>query len=239
MPETAAPRSGFEGLLLDADNTLLDFDKAERAALLRTVGGRPGRARADALVASFHDINARLWRRFEAGGIDQGALRVERFRLLADAMRLEEQPALLAARYIDNLKLEAQLRPYALLALRRLRGRVGLVLLTNGLAEVQRARLARAGIETLFDAVLISEEVGLAKPDPRFFELGLRALGLPRQRVLCVGDSPGSDIRGGHAAGLATCWYAYPPMAYPAGEPPPDHRIDDLRRLLALVNLRR
>jgi 2-haloacid dehalogenase len=232
------PPRRFDGLLLDADNTLLDFDKAERAALRQTFGRALAPQQAAALVDAFHAINARLWRDFEAGLIEQAHLRVERFRLLARELRLRDDPRLLAARYIENLKRKAYLRPHAAAVLRAFQGRVGMVLVSNGLACVQRARLARARIGEFFDAVLISEEIGVAKPDPRFFDMAVQRLGLARDRVLCVGDSPSSDIRGGHLAGLATCWYIYPPRPYPPGEPEPDHRIADLRQLRALVRLR-
>jgi len=238
MSETGAPRRRFDGLLLDADNTLLDFDRAERAALLQTLGPSLGGstvepARAAALTGAFHAINARLWRQFEGGLIDQAFLRKERFRLLCEKLRLGGDPGLFSELYIENLSSKAYLRPHAVGILRWLRRRVPLALVSNGVARVQRARLAR--IAGFFDAILISEEIGVAKPDRRFFDLAVERLGLPRDRLLCVGDSPSSDIRGGRLAGLATCWYAYPPRPYPPEEPPPDYRIDDLRRLRALV----
>lgn len=225
----------FDGLLLDADNTLLDFDESERAALLRTLGlTRQETRAADRVVDAFHAINARLWRSFEAGTIDQATLRVERFERLTRELRLEADPRRLAKNYIKNLSREAHLRPHALAVLRWLRRRgVRLALVSNGIARVQRARLAR--IARHFDAILISEEIGIAKPDRRFFDLAVERLALPRERVLCVGDSPSSDIRGGCSAGLATCWYAYPPRPYPPEEPEPDYRIEDLRQLAALI----
>lgn len=223
-------------MLLDADNTLLDFDRAERAALLQTLGRQVPSRQVPTLLGAFHTINAALWRQFESGLIDQAHLRAERFRLLAEKLRLDGDPRQLAFRYIESLKRKRFLRPHAMAVLRALRGRVAMVVVSNGIASVQRARLARIG--GFFDELLISEEIGIAKPDPRFFDLAVSRLGLPRDRVLCVGDSPTSDIRGGHAAGLQTCWYAYPSREYPPGEPEPDYRIEDLRQLLTLVRRR-
>jgi 2-haloacid dehalogenase len=78
---------------------------------------------------------------------------------------------------------------------------------TNGLADVQRPRLARSAIGALFDTVVVSEEVGVAKPDARIFEHALRQLGHDdRSTVLMVGDSLASDIQGGCNAGMQTCW---------------------------------
>jgi 2-haloacid dehalogenase len=238
MSEPGIPPDRFDGLLLDADNTLLDFDRAERTALLQTFARSLTPQQAAGLVGAFHAINARLWRQFEEGSIDQAHLRVERFRLLARELRLDGDPQLLAARYIENLSSKGYLRPHAMAVLQALHGQVGMALISNGLARVQRARLARARIGRFFDSVLISEEIGVAKPDPQFFDLAVQRLGLTREQVLCVGDSPSSDIRGGHLAGLTTCWYVYPPRPYPPEEPEPDHRIEDLRQLRALVGAR-
>jgi HAD superfamily hydrolase (TIGR01509 family) len=125
--------------------------------------------------------------------------------------------------------------PPAADALADLAARAALALVTNGLAEVQRGRLDRSGLAPLFRAVVISGEVGIAKPDPRFFQLAIRALGLGADEVLVVGDVPVTDIRGARAAGMASCWVAAPGASWPAGEPGPDYTIRDLRALAALA----
>lgn len=90
----------------------------------------------------------------------------------------------------------------------RLSNTVGLALVTNGLGEVQRARLTRLDLERYFDAVVISGEVGTAKPGNAIFDLTFERLGRPdRAGALMVGDSLTSDIRGGADYGIDTCWY--------------------------------
>jgi HAD superfamily hydrolase (TIGR01549 family) len=85
---------------------------------------------------------------------------------------------------------------------------VSLALVTNGLSDVQRARIERLGLGRYFDAIAISSELGSAKPAPAIFEFALAGLGAPaRATALMVGDSLTSDIRGGRNAGIATCWY--------------------------------
>jgi 5'-nucleotidase len=115
-------------------------------------------------------------------------------------------------------------------------GRVGLVAVSNGLRDVQRSRLARSTIARFLHAVVISGEVGFAKPDARIFQAALACAGNPpAARVLMVGDSLTADIAGGHAAGLDTCWYN--PAVLP-GDPDirPVHEIRRLSELLALAN---
>ena len=227
-------RAAFRGYLLDADNTLFDFDRAEREALARTLAAVCPAPPPPQVFAEYHRINAGLWRRFEQGASSQAELRVERFLVLFRTLGLAGDPHRAAELFVETMAGMAFLLPHARRVLAALAGRASLALLTNGLARVQRGRIQRAGIGGLFRCIVISEEVGLAKPDPGMFLLAVRGLGLEPGQVLCVGDSAAADIRGARRAGLASCWFAPPSAQYPPGEPPPDYRINDLRELLSL-----
>ena len=88
-----------------------------------------------------------------------------------------------------------------------LKGKAKLGIITNGFTALQQIRLERTGLRDHFDALVISEEVGVPKPDPRIFDYALEQAGNPdRERVLMVGDTAESDIRGGMNAGLSTVW---------------------------------
>ena len=227
----------FRGFLLDADNTIFDYDRAEREALALALA-EAGAEATDRVREAYHVINDALWRAFEKGVVSQEALRIERFRrLLPEALPgCRADPAVLSRRYVELLATQVHLLPHAADALADLGGRADLALITNGIAEVQRSRLERSGLARLFRAVVISGEVGIAKPDPRFFHLASRTLGLGDDEVLVVGDVPGTDIRGARAAGMASCWLAATGASWPPGEPGPDYTIRDLRALLALAS---
>lgn len=76
-----------------------------------------------------------------------------------------------------------------------------------GQIKLQQVRLERTGFRNHFDVLIISEQIGVAKPHPDIFEHALSVMGSPaRERVLMVGDNPDSDILGGLNAGLQTCW---------------------------------
>jgi len=227
-------RVRFRGYLLDADNTLFDFDRAEKEALADTLAAVCPSPAPPQVFAEYHRINAGLWRQFEKGLVGQAVLRVERFLLLFRALGLTGDPRQAAEVFIEAMAGKDFLLPHARRVLAALAARASLALLTNGLARVQRGRIQRAGIGGRFRCIVISEEVGLAKPDPRIFRLALEGLGLETGEVLCVGDSPSTDIGGARRAGLASCWFAPPGAQYPPQEPPPDYRISDLRELLAL-----
>jgi 2-haloacid dehalogenase len=107
--------------------------------------------------------------------------------------------------------------------------------LTNGLADVQRPRIASSSLAGVVEHIVISEEVGAAKPDPAIFAVALARMGAPDPRdVLLIGDSLSSDIAGGVAAGLDTCWFN--PRAMPRGNGPvPTYEIRRLEELLPLI----
>jgi putative hydrolase of the HAD superfamily len=92
--------------------------------------------------------------------------------------------------------------------IRALRAHYQMAIITNGLSDVQRPRLDASGIADCFALLAISEELGVVKPDPRFFEIVMQRIGQPpKAEVLVIGDSLTSDIQGGNNAGFDTCWY--------------------------------
>lgn len=103
-------------------------------------------------------------------------------------------------------------------ALRELR-RIGadLVLVTNGTVVQQAAKLERTGLGALLDRVVISEEAGMKKPDPRIFALAVDGLE-QRAETWMIGDHPTADIEGGRAAGFSTGWVSHGrPWPHPWG----------------------
>ena len=89
-----------------------------------------------------------------------------------------------------------------------LAGTATLALITNGIGEVQRTRIERLAIEHYFDAIVISGEVGKAKPGTEIFDIVFERLDAPdKETALIIGDNLGSDIQGGINYGIDTCWY--------------------------------
>ncbi|MFC8734005.1 HAD family hydrolase [Luteimicrobium sp. NPDC057192] len=83
---------------------------------------------------------------------------------------------------------------------------------TNGTSAQQRAKVARCGLEERVDVIVVSDEEGVAKPDPRLLEIALERLGATgadRDRVWMVGDAAHADVLAGRAAGVRTAWISH------------------------------
>jgi YjjG family noncanonical pyrimidine nucleotidase len=218
----------YYGFLIDADNTLFDFNRAEQEAFLSVFKTTPYTGSIDKAYRRFSFINKKLWKLFEKKKLTVAAIRRERFNVLLKSLKVKDNPDKLAALYIEELSRKPYLLPHAEDILEYLSGRALLCLITNGTASVQRGKIARAGIERYFHSIIISEEIGCAKPDPSFFTIATADLKLPQFSVLCVGDSPSADIEGGNLAGFDTCWYMHTPRRYPHSRIQPDYIISDL-----------
>ncbi len=91
-------------------------------------------------------------------------------------------------------------------ALERLRGRYRMALLTNGASDLQREKIAGAGLAPCFDEVLVAADIGISKPDPRIFRALLTRLRIEPQAAVMLGDSQSRDIQGAAAVGMRTIW---------------------------------
>lgn len=195
-------------LLLDVDDTLLDFHAAEANAIRDVFTARDLPAGAEEL-ARYSRINRSWWERFERGECLRSELLWRRFAEYFAAAGIDCDPRQAQLDYAQALGSYGIWLPGAEKLCRELResGR-RLYAVTNGNADVQHRRLASTGLNALLDGVFISEEVGFQKPDPAYFERVFRRIGQPkREDCLLVGDSQTSDMQGGKNAGVAVCWY--------------------------------
>jgi 2-haloacid dehalogenase len=197
----------YDWLLFDADGTLFDYDKAETAALQRTFQALDVPYQPDYLPA-YRRVNALMWRTFERGEITQAKLKPRRFELLSEAINVPLDPDQFSATYLLQLGQNAQLIDGTESMLQALNGKVKMMLITNGLQAVQRSRFTLSPLSEHFTDLVISEEVGVAKPDRRIFDIAFEKMGNPaKDRVLMIGDSLSSDMAGGVNYGIDTCWF--------------------------------
>ena len=226
----------YSWLLFDADGTLFDYDAAEAQALAATFREVRVEEPAEALEI-YRRVNSTLWLEFERGTTSQARLKVERFELLFEATGITADPQLFSPLYLEHLSRRTDLIDGAETVISNLAERARMLLITNGIAAVQRPRFSSSTIHHLFDGFVISEEVGAAKPAPEIFESAFREMNHPgRADVLMIGDSLTSDIKGGNDFGIDTCWFN--PAGMPADpEIEPTYQITSLRELLTITDL--
>ena len=199
--------AGYAYLLADADNTLFDFPAGERLALTHTFEAY-GLPTGEAAFAAYHRINEALWRRLERGEVSPAALRVQRFAAFLDELGQSRDAAAISDFFVEALGRQAIMLPGAEQAVRRWAARVPVAIVTNGIAAVQRARIARSPIASHVAALIISEEVGAPKPDRRMVDAALNAVGcVDPRRALLLGDSLEADVAAAANAGIASCWF--------------------------------
>jgi 2-haloacid dehalogenase len=204
-PGTPAHR--YRWLLFDADGTLFDYDRAERAALEQALG-QIGVSFEPGHLPTYRRINAALWQGVERGEITPAVVKVRRFELLLEAIQVAHSAAALSACYLECLANCSQLVEAAEAVLAELHKLYRIAICTNGLTVVQRGRLARSAIRHHISDIIISEEIGAAKPAKEYFDTAFARLGHPaKHEVLMIGDGWASDIEGAVRYGIDACWY--------------------------------
>lgn len=196
----------YNCIMMDIDNTLLDFDAAERKALLETLQ-QFSLPCDEAAVSRYHEINSSLWGELNKGKIRRDKLVVERFDRFVKEVGAAAKATELNRAYTEHLATHADVIPGAEEALQELAEVATMIAISNGTESVERGRLKLSGFEKYFDDIFISEAVGVSKPNPKIFQMAMRKLGIEHSdKVLVVGDSLSADIQGGVNAGLDTCW---------------------------------
>jgi 2-haloacid dehalogenase len=225
----------YPWLWFDADNTLFDYNKAETTALLKSF--ELFNLRFDeGYMDSYRRINQDLWNLLERQEIKPEVLRVRRFELFLEDIKLTASVEKLAAVYIEQLGLCFDLVDGAYEVLNTLHAKSKIAIVTNGLTAVQRSRLELSPIKSFITELIISEEIGAAKPHTAFFDTAFERTGNPaKSDVLIIGDSLTSDMQGGLNYGIDTCWFN------PLGSPRPadlklTYEINHLRDLLEIAD---
>ncbi len=257
----------IDALIFDLDDTLMAQDASDEAALLAACTLPGDAPRPEVLAASvlFHarllwaasptypycnrvgiSTVEGLWAGFAGDGVDLAALRA-----WAPAYRLQTWSTALAehgihdseragegaVRFMDERRARHVVFPETREVLDDLRGDYRLALLTNGAPDLQREKLRGSGLSDYFDAVVVSGDLGIGKPDPRIFARVLGGLGCAPERAAMVGDNPARDIAGALACGIYAVWVDRPGIVRQC-EIVPDATIADLRGLRAVLHAR-
>lgn len=197
----------YELILFDADETLFDFKKSERYAFMKSLESFDINFDKEECMKIYHEINTEIWKEFEEGKITSENLKVERFNRLFKKIDLNEDPIEFSKLYIKYLSNASFIYKESYEILEYLKERYRLSIITNGLIDVQSKRIRESDIAHYFETIVISDEIKIAKPNSEIFDYTLDKLKFKdKSKVLMVGDSLSSDIRGGINAKIDTCW---------------------------------
>lgn len=197
----------------DLDDTLLDHKHAEHAALrdMHATPERPfGNHPFDTVHTAYGCINPVVWKKYSAGEYTKRQAKVGRFTQLLDQLDLDTTPD----ESLANLYLETYSRHWkpiegAFEAFDAIARALPVGILTNGFVEIQESKLKQfESLSRSSRTVVISEEVGVLKPDPRLFAEAARRAGASPEDILYVGDSLTSDVQGGIGAGWQVAWFS-------------------------------
>jgi 2-haloacid dehalogenase len=225
----------YPWLWFDADNTLFNYNKAEVVALRKSFQV-VSLTFDESYMDTYRRINQNLWHLLEKQEIKPEVLRIRRFEQFLEAIQMTGPAEKLSTVYIEQLGLCSELIDGAYEVLTALYGNSKIAIITNGLTAVQRSRLELSLIKPFIAELIISEEIGAAKPHAAFFDIAFaRTSHPPKEDVLIIGDSLSSDIAGGVEYGIDTCWFN------PNGESRPEnlqimYEIKNWRELLDLVD---
>lgn len=225
----------YKFLLFDADNTLLDFTKAEDTAIRMTMSAF-GITPTDELCQSYSRINDGLWKALERKEVTKEELKTKRFELFLKENSLDADFASMAKLYTENLSRQPFVMEGAKELLLSLQNDFEIYIITNGIAFVQRGRMGASSINNLFKKLYISEEMGFEKPDIRYFERVFDDIeNFDPKRALIIGDSLSSDIKGAVNCGIDSCYFS-PSGKLPTGNIQPTYTITKLSQIHDILN---
>jgi putative hydrolase of the HAD superfamily len=202
-----------KALVFDLDGTLVDQEGAERDALQQLLDHEiklPNKPGFHAFLRDWRNVADEFLQRFLDNKMGFDEQRIKRFEALyakygvdctrTEAERLHQAYGRLYAEQWRAFDESAE----ALLNLKQAGYRLAVI--TNGDGEQQRGKLQHTGLAPLFEHVLVSGDVKVAKPDPAIFRLSEAALKLKPAELAYVGDRPEADVAGAKAAGWLPIW---------------------------------
>ena len=198
--------------LFDLDQTLLDFHASEYKALGIVLRAN-GLSFSDEIYRAFKAYNKSLWLELEKGTISRTELFTKRFldvfsRCEGDSSGLD--PLRVNDDFIRTMSVNGVLMDGALDFVRKVKETIPdarIYIASNGATVNAKGRIASTGLGRYIDGLFISEDMGVTKPDPAFFEICLSRIGEPKSSCVMIGDSLSSDMLGAKNAALDSVWF--------------------------------
>jgi len=223
-------------IFFDLDRTLLDFTASEKKGL-RMVFDHFGIPLTNEIYQRYLVQNQELWSAYESGLIPREIIFATRFADIFAHFGIDADGDAFEEEYRKALAFGSELMENAFDVVETLAKHFPLYVMTNGLISTQEKRMSDSGILPFFQDIFVSERIGLQKPMPEFFEYCFaRIPNFKKEGALLIGDSLTSDIQGGNAVDMETCWFN--PAAQTNNTPhKPTYEIQNLLELLTLLHI--
>jgi putative hydrolase of the HAD superfamily len=228
----------YKHIFFDLDHTIWDFDKNAEETLHELYGTYKlkdiGLHSADLFIETYTRHNHRLWVQYHLGQITKDELREARFK--STFIELGVQPDLMPADFEDAYvtlgPTKTNLFPHAHETLAYLKGKYTLHLISNGFKESTEIKVAGTNLAPYFQNIIISEIVGVNKPDPAIFQHALDLACATKQESIMIGDSLEADVRGALSFGMDAIYFNPFNVEKPADVPLQVTHLKELTLLL-------
>jgi len=200
-------------IFFDLDHTIWDFDKNAQETLTELYHqyelGQLGLNSCETFIETYTENNHFLWAEYHMGRITKDTLRAERFHktFIQLGIAPENVPHQFEDDYVNRSPMKTNLFEGSEKVLAYLQKKYTLHLISNGFKETTLIKMERCNLNPYFTNVIISEDVGVNKPDPAIFEYALQKAGASKEESIMIGDSLEADIRGAQDYGIKAIYF--------------------------------
>ena len=194
-------------VLLDIDDTILDFHECAKATILRASEDF-GVEFTEEMLSYYMEQNAFLWGQYEKGIISREDIFRTRFPMLFKEYGFDVDGIEFENAFQKYFKTQYKFVDGADELVKYLSSKYDLYVASNSLLETQISRLTSAGLYKYFKNIFVSDTIGYQKPTKEFFESCFCHIpNFKKEETIIIGDSLSSDIKGGCRVGIKTCWF--------------------------------
>lgn len=194
-------------ILLDLDNTIIDFNECARHSIMGIFEDLSF-PYDENVFNTFICENVKIWKRLELGEIDKPFLRANRWNIILEKLGIDYDGTIIEERFENGVATGAYPVEGAYELLDYLHPKYDIYIVSNGFRFVQESRVKIGNYDKYFKELFLSEDIGIQKPDIRFFNYCYEKIGCPpKEDLILIGDSLSADIKGGNNFGIDTIWF--------------------------------
>ncbi len=194
-------------VLIDLDNTIIDFNECARHSII-SIFKKFNLPYSDNVFSTFITENVKIWKRLEKGEIDKATLRANRWNIIFNKLGSEFDGPTVEDLFEKGVAMGAYPVDGAYELLDYLSKKYELYIVSNGFRFVQESRLKIGDFNKYFKGIFVSEDIGIQKPDTRFFDYCYKKINSPpKNELILIGDNLHADILGGNNFGIYTIWF--------------------------------